>query len=362
MTPAPTAGRIAWLDLARAISIVLVVLYHVAISSGAVLLGEGSAASAWSWANLALIPLRMPLFFVIAGVLAASASRRPLRRTVRPRILDLLWPYLLWSLLFAVLGWPRYAPGDPGGFIAGEITGMLVLASPYWFIAVLPIFFLLGRCGSGHPRAMLLIALIAYFAAPWARDGLLSVGASGDLAYGVFQLADNALWYLLGLVLSARIRRWGTERTPERTAPRLAVGAALLGLLAVLAILVMEAPLPHPVIRAGELGASISGIAACVLLLPVLARIPSVARAGEYVGSRTLVIYLVHPIVLIGAVVAFRWTVPGGIGGPTAALLLIPAVVVIALALSLAVDAVIDRWGPDWLLAAPRRPRVRAAL
>src|SRR5699024_4536690 len=67
--------RVAWLDIARAMSIVLVVIYHVAVGgAGHVLLGgrETFIGKLWIHGNLALVPLRMPLFFMVSGVLAAG--------------------------------------------------------------------------------------------------------------------------------------------------------------------------------------------------------------------------------------------------------------------------------------------------
>ncbi|NMA77488.1 MAG: acyltransferase family protein, partial [Actinomycetales bacterium] len=69
------AARIAWLDLVRAASIVLVVLYHVGAGAGYALLPKDSSSAGawWSSVNLALAPVRMPLFFLVSGMLAVRA-------------------------------------------------------------------------------------------------------------------------------------------------------------------------------------------------------------------------------------------------------------------------------------------------
>lgn len=352
-------GRIAWLDLARALSILLVVLYHVAVSAGPELLGgsESAAARWWTGVNVALIPLRMPLFFLIAGALATGAIRRPWRAVLRPRVLDLLWPYLLWCLLSALTGWPRYAPADPLGFLAGEVTGMLVIGSPYWFLAVLPIFFALARLGRRRPATMVALALAAYLLAPVLQAWMVTAGADRDLAYGIFQLTDNALWYLLGVAGHGTLLAVGAR---VRAVPGLLAGTALLLVFCVLAAAVLRSDAPLAVVRLLELAASLTGLAAAVTWIPLLARRPTVARLGAHLGSRTLVIYLVHPILLNLAVVP--WMLVGADDLTTTVvreLLVIPVVAAVAVLGSLAVDRAIARWGPAWLLAAPatRRPR-----
>lgn len=352
-SPDASPGRTAWLDLARAISILLVVLYHVAVSAGPELLGgsDSPAARWWSGVNVALIPLRMPMFFLIAGALATRAIRRPWRAVLRPRVLDLLWPYLLWCLLFAVTGWPRYAPSDPTGFLLGEVTGMLVIGSPYWFIAVLPIFFALARLGRDRPTATVALALAVYLLAPVLHAGMLAGGVDGDLTYGVFQLTDNALWYLLGAALHGPLLAIGAR---VRTVPRVLAGTGLLAVFAVLAAAVLRSDAPLPLVRLNELAASLTGLGAAVALIPLLARWGAAARLGAHLGSRTLVIYLVHPVLLnVGVVAWLLLGVDDHLSDLARQLLVIPAVTALAVLGSLALDRSLTRWGPRWMLAAP---------
>lgn len=342
-------SRIAWLDLARAVSIVLVVVYHVGVGANDVLLGgpDRPAARWWLEVNQALVPLRMPLFFAVSGVLAARALHRPWSQVLRPRLSDLLWPYLLWSMLFALTGWPRYAPGDMGGFILDELTGLLMIASPYWFIAALPIFFVVTRLARSRPRLLVAVALLAYAAAPFLQQALREADASADLAYGIFQLTDNALWFVLGYVARDLILRIGAR-------PRPALGLALAAGFSVLALIVLRAELPTAALRGLELGASVSGLIACAALLPLLTRWQRLSRAGAHLGSRTLVIYLVHPLVINALVIVWMNAQIDQAGtGLLRDLLIVPAATITAIAMALALDTFVDRVGPGWLLKAP---------
>lgn len=346
MTP---PSRVAWLDLARAVSIVLVVMYHVGVGANTDLLGgpDRPAARWWFEANWALVPLRMPLFFAVSGVLAASALHRPWSRVLRPRILDLLWPYLLWSMIFAITGFPRYAPGDPGGFVLEELFGLLMVASPYWFIAALPIFFVLTRLGRSRPRPLVALALVAYAASPFLEQAMRDSQLHPDLIYGVWKLTDNLLWFALGYAARTWILRIG-----ERA--RLAPGLVLAAVFTVLALIVLRTDLPLGALRALELGTSMSGLLACALIFPLLTRRRALARAGEYLGSRTLVIYLVHPLVINVLVLLWRvGDIEQAAAGLARDVLMVPAATALAVAVAVLLDAVVTRVGPGWLLRAP---------
>lgn len=340
--------RLAWLDLARAISIILVVLYHAGTGGVVVaLVGEGTAATLWRSFNISLIPLRMPLFFLISGALAVGAIHRGFRKVARPRVLDILWPYVLWSLIWAVTAMPRYAPDDPAGYLLGHLRAILVVGSPYWFLAALTIFFLLMRLGREHPRVMLAVAFVAYAAAPFLDAALKTAGAPSDLTYGIFQITDNAVWYVLGYGFSTEIR---STRRRVRVGPGLVLGAVFCVLAAV--IVAFETPLA--VTRLLEFVASITGLAACAVLLPLVARWAPLARAGSYLGSRTLTIYVVHPVVINFVIIGWVFNDVGDmVSAPVRALLVVPVVTALAVGVALLLDFVVNRWGPGWLLKCP---------
>src|SRR5690625_119676 len=109
-----------------------------------------------------------------------------------------------------------------------------------------------------------------------------------------------------------------------------------------------------PISRFLELGASMSGLVSCAALLPLAARSVALARAGTYLGSRTLVIYLVHPVFINLAVLAWRDSgAEESFGGMTRDLLMVPVVTAMAIGAAVAVQATVHRIGPRWLLKAP---------
>lgn len=347
MAPELAGGRVSWLDLARASSIILVVVYHITVGAGADLLGQGVVGKIWEQAGIALVPLRMPLFFAVSGVLAFRAIHRPLRAVLRPRIFDMLWPYVLWSLVFAVTAWPRYAPDSAAAFVRGEVMGMVTFASPYWFIAVLPVFFLAARLGRNHPQILLVLAVLAYFIAPFVDRAMRNSAMSGDQAYGVFQLLDNALWFILGFVARGAVLALGSK---SRAVP----GMLLLVMFVALAVAIPVVDVPLAARRTLELLASFSGLLSCVSVLPLLGSFERVARLGNRLGRATLVIYLVHPLVINGVVVLWRVAgVETHVGELVRAVVVVPVLTAISVLVALLVDATVARYGPQWVFKAP---------
>lgn len=96
MTPA----REPWVDAAKGVLILLVVLWHV-VRKHYLLLPwvPEEVAHAWSTGSFLLQPVRVPLFFVVSGLLAARAVHRPWPDLLRTRVLRDYWTYLVWLLL-----------------------------------------------------------------------------------------------------------------------------------------------------------------------------------------------------------------------------------------------------------------------
>ena len=109
---APEGVRLAWVDTARGLGIVLVVLGHALIG-----LFDASLLprSGWPWRlYYAVYAFHMPLFFWLAGLFAPRSLDRPAPALLTQWWWRLVWPYLLWSTLqWAVLGlsagWANHA-------------------------------------------------------------------------------------------------------------------------------------------------------------------------------------------------------------------------------------------------------------
>lgn len=99
MSTAKPGNRLAWIDYARGIAIILVLYRHIfeGISR------SGVEATQFSWlenANIIFYSFRMPLFFILSGVfIGKSLSKRGMKNLIVNKFNILLYPYLLWSAL-----------------------------------------------------------------------------------------------------------------------------------------------------------------------------------------------------------------------------------------------------------------------
>ncbi|GAB3253536.1 acyltransferase family protein [Kineosporia babensis] len=328
------SGRVVWIDTVRGLTIALVVLLHATEW----VQETGVRISAWDPVNELAETLRMPMFFLCSGILAAKWLHGPWRELFGRRVLVLGWVYLLWQVI-----------GSGQALVAAQITGdqltplrMLasLLASPLrprfelWFIWALAVIFVLARLGSGRSpgRQIGLGLVVAALAFSSLVPAGLNEGWAGVPRYYVFFLIGcyhRPLLLALGAGMT-RIRAWA------------AVAAWLLTTGLALQFGVLGWP---GVGLAARLVAVLAGVALGLLLQPL--------KVFGHLGSRTLAIYLAHtPLVVL---MVFLFDQAGGTGADHTVLLSIPLVFsVLAVALSLALHWLALRGGLRVLYGPPR--------
>lgn len=326
--------RLAWADLARAAAIALVVLYHV---GGAwihsIVSDVGSTGLFIVGVNSMLLTVRMPLFFLVSGLLATRALERPWSGVVRGRVLDLLWPFAIWSVAFAPC-W-AFAYGQGWVDVPQALGWIAELSGAYWYLPALVVFFVVTRAAGRHRVLLLAGAVVLWLAAPTLSSVLMPL--PGGLTW--YRLATFFVWFVAGATLRPALER---------------IAAAPLGVGLVVAGGWLALSLADRVSTwsATQL-ASVIGVAAAIMLCGAAARVPALARAGRFLGGRTLVIYLVHPVVLAVLVVVL----PTFRGGDVVSLALILAATV---ALTVG-PAYLRQLLPDWLFRFPFPVARRAA-
>ncbi|MEM8539487.1 MAG: acyltransferase family protein [Pseudomonadota bacterium] len=154
--------RINWIDQARGLSIILVVIMHSTLGVEKAMGVEGWMHQVVAYAT----PFRIPAFFLISGLLLASALRKPLGEFLDKRVVTLLYLYVVW--LTIQFGFK--APGliSEMGTTATVFAYLKAFVQPFgtlWFIYVLPIFFVISRATMHLPKiAVLGAGLIANIA------------------------------------------------------------------------------------------------------------------------------------------------------------------------------------------------------
>lgn len=158
-----TNTRHAWVDLAKGISIILVVMMHSTY-------GVGEATERVGFMHYILgfaTPFRMPEFFLISGLFLSAVISRPWNRFADRRVVHYLYFYALWAIIliaFKHLLVDR-DPADAATLLASAVY------EPYsilWFIYALAIFGLVAKLfhQMRAPHSLVLVLAAAASIAP----------------------------------------------------------------------------------------------------------------------------------------------------------------------------------------------------
>jgi uncharacterized membrane protein YcfT len=137
--PAPAAdGRVDWVDYAKGICIVMVVMMHS-------VLGVEAAAGQTGFMHLVVEfakPFRMPDFFLISGLFLPIVIDRDWRTYLDRKVLHFAYFYALWVTIQFGFKAPYFA--TEAGWTHVGVMYMESFIEPFgtlWFIYLLPVFF-----------------------------------------------------------------------------------------------------------------------------------------------------------------------------------------------------------------------------
>lgn len=325
------------MDVAKGISIVLVALHHVVIEGEV----RGWVPGAAHDLSSTLGTLRMPLFFLASGIFATRTLSGPWRRLLERRVFFFAWLYVLWLVVrYLWFGLTQH------GVVLAEwaspwatVRQLWQPASGLWFIYALALFSLLGRLTRAVPPVVRVGAAAV----------LSAVVASGVVrmeTYAWRSMALNLVFFLFGADASAWIRR-GADRLGRRAAGCLAIGAGA-------GFVVLTLWLREPGVRdvpGARLATSVVALVAGVALAVALAG-TAAGRGPQWLGTRTLEVYLIHALLLVplAGLVTFlypgRWVLPAGV-------LMVIVATAAVVAGSLAAARGLRAAGVWWLFAPP---------
>lgn len=152
-TQAEEELRYAWVDVAKGICIVLVVMMHSTVGTGEALGGEGFLHPVVAFAQ----PFRIPDFFLLSGLFVGRAIDRDWRRFTDRRIVHFAYFYLLWLLLQSAVKYETIV-GDGGvpAFLAHLAFALVEPYSTLWFIYLLAVFSVVTKLLRSLPGPVLL--------------------------------------------------------------------------------------------------------------------------------------------------------------------------------------------------------------
>ncbi len=344
---AAKAKRMAWADVAKAACILLVVLFHAYDGEYRWLAWHGDVPAHlyWGWLNDALKSVRMPLFFLVSGLLAAGSIGRAWREVAHKRVYNLAFLYLLWAVILSFFFSSfRLLTGAPDEPIAEKLVFLLLGVNWAWYLGALPAFFLFARATRSLP---VWVPLAFAYALAVAADMLADV-----LPWSSVSMMRSLMFFVIGARLPTLLGRVAQGAGWAKAA--LALGAAGL---------------------AGAWAGQVNGVAPAiavlaawsgVLLAAMAARVPVVARGGSWLAARTLPIYLLHFPVLAVLGYLFRAAAVDMLGSSLISALFPLALTAAAVPVSLALHRAITACGGGWLFALPdvrlRRFRPAQAL
>jgi uncharacterized membrane protein YcfT len=263
-------GRVDWVDYAKGICIVMVVMMHS-------VLGVEAAAGQTGFMHLVVMfakPFRMPDFFLISGLFVSVVIDRDWRIYLDRKVVHFAYFYLLWVTIQFGFKAPSFAAESSWAHVA-----LLYLESfiePFgtlWFIYLLPIFFVVIKATRRMPPLMIwgLAALLemAHVATGWTA--IDEFAARFVYIYSGYLFAD----YVFALSDRARAR-------PDLALAGLALWALVNGGLVALGV--SEWPLI-------SIALGLSGACAIVTLGTLLARAHWLTLL-RFCGEHSIVIYL----------------------------------------------------------------------
>ncbi len=137
-----SAPRVDWVDYAKGICIVLVVMMHSTLGVEKAIGEAGYLGAFIEWAR----PFRMPDFFLISGLFLARRMHVPWRDYLDKKVLHFAYFYILWmTIQFAFKGYGIVKAEGPLGLLGEYALGFVQPFGTLWFIYLLAIFFVVTR-------------------------------------------------------------------------------------------------------------------------------------------------------------------------------------------------------------------------
>lgn len=283
--PLVSGGRVEWVNDAKGIGIILVVVGHV--WRGVSGLATPPQAHVMTVVDTAIYQFHMPLFFVLSGLFVARSAQRPLGAFVLQKLRTIAYPYVLWTLIQATIA------SHAGAAAHQKVSLLAVLKQlPYqpfdqfWFLYVLLMcmlaFGILAKTRMGN-IPILLLAIAFYVARP------LVPGMSWGPLY---QFSADFVYFAAGAALAPVVL---TGITKIDWPLLLIPSGAMFSIIGVLAA---RSPgviwMNHVTVTAAM------GIVATAGIATALSRTPR-TRVLSYLGEASLAIYVAHVVFAAGA-------------------------------------------------------------
>lgn len=332
--PATTSLRIAWVDVAKGIGIILVVYGHAA--RGVFDAGAAFDEGLHMRADSIVYSFHMPLFFFVAGLFAErSLARRGTRTFVANKIDSLVYVYVFWAILqgtilVSVSSFTNYEH---------RLTDLLMVpvqpVAQFWFLYALFLSFVIHAAVESRLGAR---------AAPllFAVGGLLYLFPADIPWLTINELQGQMVFFEIGVLLSR------TEFVMWRA--NVAAAGVMLTLFAFSEWLFHQSGYRYDDAPRG-LAFVLAAIGiGTVATVSMSAREP-IRRLLAFLGANSLEIYAMHILAAAGVRIGLMRVI--GVSDPYI-LISVSVSVSVGLIAPLIVAVVARRLGVPWILVPPR--------
>lgn len=210
------SGRVAWVDYAKGLCIILVVMLHVTHDYAMAVGSEGWLHAVDEFAR----PFRMPDFFLLSGLFLSLSINAPWREFIDRKVVHFAYFYLVWLLIQQSITEPQLLL-QPADFLTVFLWAWVDPVNTLWFVHMLAIFFVVTRLLRAAPVPLILglaAALQLAFALGWIDTGW-------SVADRFF---DRYVYFFAGYAFGPRIFAWAArlQQAPLFTLLALLVWAA----------------------------------------------------------------------------------------------------------------------------------------
>jgi uncharacterized membrane protein YcfT len=264
------SGRLDWVDYAKGICIVMVVMMHSVLGVELAAGQNGFMHPLVAFAK----PFRMPDFFLISGLFLPLVIDRGWRTYLDRKVVHFAYFYVLWVTIQFGFKAPTFAAES-----SWSHAGYLYLESfiePFgtlWFIYLLPVFFVVTKATRRLPPLMI-----------WSIAALLEMSHTSTGWTAIDEFGARFVYFYSGYLFADRIFALSDH---ARTRPRAALAA-----LAIWAIvnegLVQLGVSEWPIV---SLSLGLAGACAIVTIGTLLAR-RHWLQSLRFCGEHSIVIYL----------------------------------------------------------------------
>jgi uncharacterized membrane protein YcfT len=264
-------SRVSWVDYAKGICIVLVVLMHST-------LGVENAAGGASWVHGFIgwaKPFRMPDFFLISGLFLASRINRPWRDYLDSKVLHFAYFYILWmSIQFATKGYGLYQAGGAEGMFRDYALGFVEPFGTLWFIYMLAVFFVVVKATRFVPPLLV-----------FTTGALLEMAPIETGHMVIDEFASRFIYFYAGYWLAGHVFKFA-EGVNFKSVPAIVSGLFIWAIGNTMMVRSGLADVPGFGLALGFIGA------AAVISTGVLLSKTRLAAPLRYAGENSIVIYL----------------------------------------------------------------------